>query len=171
MLTSAQGELHPSERRSGVHPLARRANMDGAAVPDIVPALAWRAEGAVALRRTHQLCPNCKIAYVLPAESAPTEATCPQCAAPASQILAVAAQGERQYVEALASDRAYGRTLVSLQGRSQASGPGAGVDFDDPFYTACMVDATRAHFDPGGRLEPLPRAGVASFDSYLAVRA
>ena len=38
----------------------------GRAVPDIVPASAWRAENAVALRHSHQLCPQCQIAYVLP---------------------------------------------------------------------------------------------------------
>jgi hypothetical protein len=54
--------MQPLERRSGAHPLARRANIAAAAVPGIVSASAWRAEGAVALRRTHQLCPNCQIA-------------------------------------------------------------------------------------------------------------
>lgn len=91
-----------------------------------VTAYTWRASAA--LRQSHRLCQNCKVA------SPVAQSTCPYCHVAFEDMQLQGSAEDLEAHAALAASSAYFRNLVCAQGRSQPTQPGTSLDVDDPQY-------------------------------------
>ena len=129
----------------------------------------WR--GSAALKVSHFLCTNCMVGSPYAALGS-TSGACLKCGSTVSSAPRGGSTAESRALQAVASTTAKGRSYRFLQDRDQTLGPGVGVHYEDPGYTAAVlatIHGGRAA-DGRGRLEAVPRNGVILFDSWLCVK-
>ena len=134
-----------------------------------VSASDWR--GSTALKVSHFLCTNCMVASPY-AASGSTLGVCLKCGSSVSSAPRGGSTAESRALQAVASMTAKGRSYVFLQDRAQTVGPGIGVHYEDPGYTAAVMASIHGGraADARGRLEKVPRNGVILFDSWLCMK-
>jgi len=134
-----------------------------------VSASDWR--GSTALKVSHFLCTNCMVASPY-AASGSTLGACLKCGSSVSSAPRGGSTAESRALQAVASTTAKGRSYRFLQDRGQTLGPGVGVHYEDPGYTAAVLATIHGGgaADARGRVEAVPRNGVILFDSWLCVK-
>ena len=146
-----------------------RLSLPLASPTGMISASDWR--GSAALKVSHFLCTNCMVASPY-AASGSTLGACLKCGSTVSSAPRGGTTAESRALQAVASTTAKGRSYRFLQDRGQTLGPGVGVHYEDPGYTAAVLATIHGGgaADARGRVEAVPRNGVILFDSWLCVK-